>query len=182
MRLVSVALLTLVACRTSPVVPTTSPVVGATTSEPTTPIGGAAAAPTTAPATPVAASPSCLDPRRDAVTRMQLAPDTKFDDNQTIDFNHDGQPDVIVQIDGGREEMHLLYVMDRGCGQFVGAIRAFMLDCAYSATPPAMCDLSVDTWLMHGDRKRCRWTFSGGRYVELSDCEDIMGPRKSKRP
>ncbi len=109
---------------------------------------------------------------------MQLTPDIKLDDSQAIDFNQDGQPDVVVQIDGGREDMHVLYVMDHGCGQFLGAIRAFTVDCAYSAKPRAMCDLSVDTWLMHGDRKRCRWVFSGGKYALTTGCDVIVGPRK----
>ncbi|MBP9088750.1 MAG: hypothetical protein KBG15_21685 [Kofleriaceae bacterium] len=113
---------------------------------------------------------------------MQLPPDAKLENSQVIDFNDDDQPDVVFQIGGRSDEMNLLYVMDRGCGQFVGAIRAFMLGCAYSAKPTAMCDLSVYTWLMHGDRKRCRWTFSGGEYIALADCQDIMGPRKSKQP
>ncbi len=176
MRLVAIALLGLVACRTTPRVSPVAPVPGVTTGTPTTPVP----TPTTTPSIAGPAVPSCVDPQRDAITRMQLTADTKFDDSQAIDLNQDGQPDVILQINEGREDMHLLYLMDHGCGQFVGAIRAFMLGCTYSAIAKGMCELSVDTWLMHGDRKRCRWVFSGGVYVELSECEDIMGPRKSR--
>ncbi|HEY4241567.1 MAG TPA: hypothetical protein VGM88_17215 [Kofleriaceae bacterium] len=45
-------------------------------------------------------------------------------------------------------------------------------------------DLSVDTWLMHGDRRRTHYTFSDGAY-HAGASEDVPGPsrpRGSRRP
>ena len=37
-------------------------------------------------------------------------------------------------------------------------------------------DLSIDTWLYHGDRKRTTWSWVGGWYVAGLE-EEIRGPR-----
>ena len=54
-----------------------------------------------------------------------------------------------------------------------------MLDCDghFNHGP---CDLWVDTWLMHGDRLRSRWTFDGTAYQSIGEGEFVPGPRKSR--
>ena len=38
-------------------------------------------------------------------------------------------------------------------------------------------DLSIDTWLFHGDRRRTRWSWNGRTYRESGVAEEIPGPR-----
>ena len=98
------------------------------------------------------------------------------------DLDGDGHPDAILRSPGGRESTHLLYIVGAGsCARFVGSIEAFMLGCH---APPfhGLCDLWVDTWLMHGDRLRSRWTFDGSAYHRIGEGELVPGPRKSPRP
>lgn len=41
-----------------------------------------------------------------------------------------------------------------------------------------MRDLSIDTWLFHGDRKRSHWRWVGGRYESVGREETILGPHR----
>lgn len=150
----------------APSVPPTSPALDAA---PVAMAGTTTAAPT--PAT------TCLDPHIDAVARLGSPVEPRV-----ADFDHDDEADVMMRGAGMYEYPYALYRIHQGCGEFVGTIEAFMIDCAYGKTTSGMCDLSVDTWLMHGDRKRCRWRFVGSAYQDTGDCQDIMGPRKDKIP
>lgn len=42
-------------------------------------------------------------------------------------------------------------------------------------------DIAVDTWLYHGDRKRVRYSFRDGVYVETGTEQLIEGPRSKRR-
>jgi hypothetical protein len=128
--------------------------------------------------TPPPIAPSaCVDPTADAARRLKLSANDSIERTE-IDLDNDAVADAVVRVPGGREYPHLLYRMNHGCGEYVGTIEAFDLGCAYDVRPLSMCDLHVETWLMHGDRKRCRWHFVNDAYSATSDCTVIIGPRK----
>ncbi len=123
-----------------------------------------------------------MDPIADARTRLGAAPTLALEPiTDPPDLDGDGQPDVVLRSPGGRESTHLLYVVAGSCARFVGRIEAFMLDCDGHVIH-GLCDLWVDTWLMHGDRLRSRWTFDGTAYQRIGDGELVPGPRKPPRP
>ncbi len=135
---------------------------------------------TPAPASPLATQPDCVDPVANARARLAGASAATLElDPHPPDLDGDGAADVVVlEGDRAREPWHVLYVRtSAGCSRFVGQIRAFRLACG-DGRDHGLCDLWIETWLMHGDRLRSRWTFNGTTYVQLGDGEVIPGPRK----
>ncbi len=47
-------------------------------------------------------------------------------------------------------------------------------------THSGMRDLSIDTWLYHGDRARSTWSWSGGTYDSFGRPEEIPGPSRPR--
>ena len=94
------------------------------------------------------------------------------------DLDGDGRPDVVLVDRGAREPTHLLYVRTTGdCTRPVGRIDAFMLGCSEGRSD-GLCNLWVDTWLMHGDRLRTTWSYDGTEYRKAGQGELVPGPRK----
>lgn len=75
-----------------------------------------------------------------------------------------------------------LYRIDaKGCATFVtmvdtGGPLAFVS--IGEAPPGEMPELTIDTWLMHGDRRRTVFAWVSGRYVDVDPGEEIRGPRR----
>ena len=46
---------------------------------------------------------------------------------------------------------------------------------------PGMRELSIDTWLYHGDRKRMSWLWTGHTYSSPGRGEDIPAPTRPRR-
>ena len=127
-------------------------------------------------ASPPPPAPACVDPVADARARLGAAPAQEIEPlTDPPDLDGDGRPDVILRSRGGFESTHLLYA--GSCARFVGRIEAFMLGCD-GHVAHGMCDLWVDTWLMHGDCLRSRWIFDGNAYQRIGDGELVPGPRK----
>jgi hypothetical protein len=147
------------------------------------PTGAATGSPAARPARPapaVAPGPAspCVDPLDDARRRLGVEATRALElDAAPPDLDGDGLADLVVRAPGDREPPHLLYVRTRGCPRFVGRVDAFMLACDGRGTH-GLCDLAVDTWLLHGDRLRTRWVFDGRHYVAVDGAELVPGPRK----
>jgi len=45
-------------------------------------------------------------------------------------------------------------------------------------SPRELPAISIDTWLMHGDRRRTHFTWIGDGYVESGPAEEIPGPHR----
>ena len=123
----------------------------------------------------------CVEARADALARTQASPEARVVEER-MDLDGDGNPDEVVVIGSGREPPHFLYVLSGGCGRFVGQIEAARMGCR-DTNHDGLCDLWVETWLMHGDRKRCEWHASHGLYPpydpsQASVCQDVPGPRR----
>jgi len=121
---------------------------------------------------------ACVDPLDDARGRLHAGSASQLErDGHPPDLDGDGQVDVVVVEAGAREPVHVLYVMAAGCARFVGRVDAFMLGCSEGRTQ-GLCDLWVDTWLVHGDRLRSRWQYDGRAYRKIGDGELVPGPRR----
>ena len=117
------------------------------------------------PATPAAApAPACA----------AVDPATSRSDAKDIDG--DGTPDLMVR---GYRDL-TIYLRRGDCYTLatkfeVNGRLAFIH--VVERKEPGMRDLSIDTWLMHGDRKRTHWTWVGRTYASGFE-EDIPGPRR----
>jgi hypothetical protein len=135
----------------------------------------------TEPARSNAAKDECVVPTTDALARFSELSESDLSLSHDIDFNEDGQSDTVVRVNSGREPTHLLYVRQRGCIRFLGKVEAFDLGCEDDSLHNGYCDLWVETWLMHGDRRRSTMTYVDGGYMPTGETELIPGPRDRPR-
>jgi hypothetical protein len=81
----------------------------------------------------------------------------------------------------GYADLKLYRIDVNGCASLVATIDAggpFAFASIDEAHPGAMPALSIDTWLVHGDRRRTRFAWLNGRYVQMGRTEEIAGPRR----
>ncbi|HEY5924924.1 MAG TPA: hypothetical protein VIV11_24755 [Kofleriaceae bacterium] len=81
----------------------------------------------------------------------------------------------------GYSELQLYRVDAAGCAKLVATIDTgdpFAFASVGEAQPGSMPEISVDTWLMHGDRKRRHFVWRSGHYFETGRVEEIRGPRR----
>jgi hypothetical protein len=134
------------------------------------------AKPAPAVSTETESAPSeCVVPTTDAMARLGVE-ESALSLRHDLDFNDDGQTDTIVRVQSGREPSHLLYIRQRGCIRFLDKIEAFKIGCE-SEQSNGYCILWVETWLMHGDRRRSTMSFADGSYKPTTEVEFIPGPR-----
>lgn len=150
--------------------------VSQATSDPAaTPLADAAAASSDA------AGAACVQPRADALARLgPSAADAGIELRESPeDLDDDGTKDVILRVVGGQE--HFLYVTRGACALFVGNVRAAFL-WVDETKHEGFHDLSMDTWLFHGDRARRTVRFHAGHYdfegAMLDPGELVPGPHK----
>lgn len=94
------------------------------------------------------------------------------------DVDGDGTPDWIVTHDDtvdvylrrGDCLALLTTIKPEGRVAFVGVID--------KKGPPGVRNLSIDTWLFHGDRARAEWSWTGYGYESRGPTEEILGPRR----
>jgi hypothetical protein len=94
---------------------------------------------------------------------------------QAVDVDGDGTPDWIAQSDWDVE----VYVRRGDCFQRAAKIKPGSVAFVHviEREGPGMRDLSIDTWLFHGDRSRTRWRWTGQTYF-AGPSETILGPRR----
>jgi hypothetical protein len=94
---------------------------------------------------------------------------------KTEDLDGDGTPDLLVL---GYREVEV-YLHRGDCLKHVTTIDADGRVAFVTVLPTAhagMRDLSIDTWLYHGDRKRNDWLWTGHGYLSSGRGETIPGP------
>ena len=85
-----------------------------------------------------------------------------------------------VYTDGYRE-LWLYRIDDHHCAKLLATVDTggrFAFVHIEDVPPDKMPKLTIDTWLMHGDRLRTEFVWLRGRYVEMGGAEEIPGPRK----
>jgi hypothetical protein len=78
-------------------------------------------------------------------------------------------------------ELRLYHLDDPHCAKLVATIDTggpFAFASIEDAQPGAMPELTVDTWLMHGDRRRTHFVWLKDGYIDAGPAEDVPGPRK----
>ena len=78
-------------------------------------------------------------------------------------------------------EVHVYRLGPGGCGTLVASFDPegpFAFGSIREPARDGMPDLSIDTWLMHGDRRRQMFSWLGTHYVATGRAEDILGPRR----
>jgi hypothetical protein len=78
-------------------------------------------------------------------------------------------------------EVRLYRLGPGGCGTLVASFDPegpFAFGSIREPKRDGMPELGIETWLMHGDRRRQTFSWSGGRYVSTGPAEEIPGPRR----
>jgi hypothetical protein len=123
----------------------------------------------------------CVDPELDVAAREKVArAQVKGMPSPDVDGGQDQELLILSTLSpASSSSSYSLYLREGGCARLINVITAFSVGCRFRSGEPERtpCDLDVETWLMHGDRKRCRWVYYGGRYSESYQCEEILGPR-----
>ncbi len=81
----------------------------------------------------------------------------------------------------GYDEVRVYRLGPGGCGTLITSFDAEGPLAFSSVGEPkldGMPDLSIETWLMHGDRRHQRFSWSGSRYVATGRAVEIPGPRR----
>ena len=124
--------------------------------------------PTAASSAPRSGAASCVAPDR-------------VPEGAAADVDGDGTPDRIVK---GYNDV-TIYLRQGDCFALLAKIDAGgpveFVD-VIEKKEAGVRDLSIDTWLFHGDRKRTLWTWSGQAYLSSGFEEEIPGPHRPRHP
>jgi hypothetical protein len=92
-----------------------------------------------------------------------------------------GTPEGAFALASGYSEVRLYRLGPAGCATLVATIDPGGPS-AFSSIgklqQDGMPELDIETWLMHGDRRRQRFRWSGDHYTESGPAEEIPGPRR----
>lgn len=94
-----------------------------------------------------------------------------------VDLDGDGTPDRLVS--GYRNVT--LYLRRGGCFTMLATIDPEGPVAFVHVNEPkgaGIRDLSIETWLVHGDRRRTQWSWIGGAFQRSGADEEILGPHR----